>query len=98
MAVKDATRTRVAICRPDTNLAEAVALMWDNECGVLPVVGESGELSGIVTDRDICIALGVRNIRPSDLCIGDVIENHTLLLSSSDDIRTALQEMRRDAG
>jgi CBS domain-containing protein len=97
MIVKDAAKKRVAMCRPDTNLADAAALMWDNKCGVLPVVGESGELSGIVTDRDICIALGTRNIRPSDLYIRDVIKNHTLVFASSDDIRSALQEMRRDA-
>lgn len=98
MAGRDQTRTRVAICRLDSNLAEAIALMWDNKCGTLPVVGENGELSGVVTDRDICVALGSTNSRPSDLSIGDVIKNHTLVLASSDDIRVALQGMRRDAG
>jgi CBS domain-containing protein len=95
MRVKDVMTTRVATCRPETNLAEATALMWDNDCGALPVLGENGELAGIVTDRDICIALGTRNLRPSDVCVRDVIHDHTVFCKSSDDIHTALQTMRK---
>lgn len=94
MAVKDVMTKQVATCRPETNLAEATALMWDNDCGVLPVLGETGELAGIVTDRDICIALGTRNVRASDLCVRDVVKGHTLVCKPADDIHTALQTMR----
>jgi CBS domain-containing protein len=94
MTVKDVMKTQLATCRLETNLAEATALMWDNDCGVLPVAGETGELVGIVTDRDICIALGTKNVRASDLCVRDVIKNHALVCKSSDDIHTALQTMR----
>lgn len=95
MTVKDVMTPRVATCRLETNLAEATALMWDNECGVLPVVDECGELAGIVTDRDICVALGTRNIRSSELRVRDVIKNPPLVCKSSDDIHTALQIMRK---
>jgi len=98
MTVKDVMTKPVATCRAETNLAEATALMWDNDCGVLPVAGETGELVGIVTDRDICIALGTKNVRASDLVvrdvIRDVIKDHTFVCKSSDDIHTALQTMR----
>jgi CBS domain-containing protein len=94
MTVKDVMTIRVATCRPETNLAEATALMWDNDCGALPVLAETGELAGIVTDRDICIALGTRNIRSSDLSVRDVLRDHTLVCKSSDDIHTALRTMR----
>jgi CBS domain-containing protein len=94
MKVKDLMKTRVATCRPETNLAEATALMWDNDCGVLPVAGGLGALVGMVTDRDICIALGTRNVRSSDLCVRDIIKGHTLVCKSSDDIQMALQTMR----
>jgi CBS domain-containing protein len=95
MTVKDVMTTRVATCRPEMNLAEATALMLDNDCAALPVLGKTGELAGIVTDRDVCIALGTRNVRSSELCVRDVIKDHTLVCKSSDDIHTALQTMRR---
>jgi CBS domain-containing protein len=94
MIVKDVMTKRVATCRPETNLAEATALMWANDCGILPVVGEAGALAGILTDRDICVALGTRNVRSSDLRVSDVLRDHTLVCKSSDDINTALQTMR----
>jgi CBS domain-containing protein len=93
MTVKDVMTIRVATCQRETNLAEASALMWDNDCGVLPVLSETGELAGIVTDRDICIALGTRNVRSSDLSVRDLIKDHTAVCKSSDDINTALQTM-----
>jgi|SRR5579864_5982041 len=94
MTVRDVMTKPVATCGPETNLAEATALMWDNDCGVLPVTSETGELLGIVTDRDICIALGTKNVRASDLFVREVIKDHTFVCKSSDDIHTALQTMR----
>jgi CBS domain-containing protein len=93
MTVREVMTKRIATCRPETNLAEAIALMWENDCGVLPVIDGMGELAGIVTDRDLCIALGTRNVRPSELCVRDVFKNHTLVCKSSDAIYTALRTM-----
>ena len=94
MTVGEVMTTPVAVCRTQTTLADATALMWDHDCGVLPVVNDLGELSGMVTDRDICIALGTRNARAADLLVSDVIGNHTLFCSSSDDVVLALKTMR----
>jgi CBS domain-containing protein len=93
MMVQDVMTQQVATCRPETNLAEAAALMWEKDCGALPVLAESGELTGIITDRDICIALGTRNVRSSDLCVRDVVKDHPLVCRPSDDIHAALQTM-----
>lgn len=93
MTVKDVMTQQVATCLPETNLAVAAALMWENDCGVLPVVAEGGELTGIITDRDICIALGTRNVRSSDLCARDVAKDHPIVCRSSEDIHAALQTM-----
>jgi len=47
--------------RPGTNLGSATEFMWTGSCGFLPVVGEGGRVIGVITDRDICVALGTRN-------------------------------------
>jgi CBS domain-containing protein len=93
LTVEDVMTKPVATCRLDRNLAEATALMWENDCGALPVLNEAGELAGIVTDRDLCIALGTRNARPSELCVRDVFKDYPLVCESSDDIHTALRTM-----
>ena len=94
MMVKDVLTQPVVTCRPETNLAAAVALMWENDCGVLPVVTETGELAGILTDRDICIALGTRNTLPSGIAVREVMGTALLVCKPTDHVRSALQIMR----
>lgn len=94
MKVSNVMTKQVATCGPETRLTEAAALMWDNDCGILPVLSQSGELQGVVTDRDICIALGTRNIRPSDFSVHDLVREHPLVCRPSDDIQVALRTMR----
>jgi len=94
MTIRDVMTKQVTTCRPETNLAAASALMWENDCGALPVLAETGELAGILTDRDICIALGTRDARASELMVRDVVGTHPLICKSTGDIRAALQTMR----
>jgi CBS domain-containing protein len=94
MTVKEVFTEQVTTCQPETNLAAASALLWEKDCGALPVLNEMGELAGIVTDRDICIALGTRNRLPSEVTVREVMVTGTFICRSSDDIRSALQIMR----
>lgn len=43
------------VVREDQNLVEAATMMRDHEVGALPVIGENGDLIGIITDRDIVV-------------------------------------------
>jgi len=81
------------VCRPDDNLAEAVAQLWSVDCGVLPVVDHAGRLAGIITDRDICIAVGTRNARPSDVRVRTVMCSSVETTSPDEDVITALARM-----
>ena len=71
MKVKDIMTQSAVCCSPDTNVGAAVELMWVHNCGMLPVVGTDRKLFGIVTDRDICIAMGTRNRLPGELTVRD---------------------------
>src|SRR3954470_1130982 len=46
----------VKTCRPTDTLDIAVKLMWDHDIGAVPIVDETGQVVGIVTDRDACMA------------------------------------------
>jgi CBS domain-containing protein len=43
-------------CAPGDTLDRAAQLMWELDCGVVPVVDAQGAVVGIVTDRDLCMA------------------------------------------
>lgn len=93
MKVKDIMTARPNSCSPATNLAAAAALMLDADCGVLPVVDE-GKLAGIVTDRDMYIALATRNKPASQLTVGEVARKQTFTCSPDDDVHKALAIMK----
>jgi len=84
----------VAVCQPDTNLAEVGAKMWAMDCGIVPVVDSWGTMIGVVTDRDICMALTTRNIAASSLKARDVMTGRVESVSPEDEVFEVLQTMR----
>jgi CBS domain-containing protein len=69
--------------------------MWNGNCGFLPVVGSDGKVFGVVTDRDICIALGTRNRLPGEIKVSEVITSQKLFYCCpDDDVHLALQAMQ----
>ena len=83
-------------CLPTTNLAEAAALMLQADCGILPVI-EHGKLRGVVTDRDLFIALGTRNQQPSTVTVGEVMRGPLISCSPDDDVEAVLGLMKAHA-
>jgi CBS domain-containing protein len=94
MKVKDFMTTDVKTCSPDTTVAEAAHLMWDGDCGILPVVND-GELVGVVTDRDMYIALATQNARAAQLKVGAVATKKLASCAPEDDVQAALATMRQ---
>ena len=73
MTIEGVMTTDVKCCSPEDSLSTAAVVMWDRDCGCVPVVDETGRLVGIVTDRDICMAGMLKGVAQSELRVGDVI-------------------------
>ena len=80
-------------CSPGTNLAAAAALMLDGDCGILPVV-DHDKLVGVVTDRDLFIALGTRDRRASDVTVGEVTAAPVVSCGPDEEVGAVLDRMR----
>ena len=94
MKVKDLQTSDVRACTSDTNLAAAAQIMWECDCGVVPVVDENRTLLGMITDRDICIATTTRSAAPADIQVRSVMTTGTVYsCRPDDDVRTALAAM-----
>jgi CBS domain-containing protein len=91
---KDIMSGEPRTCSPETNLAEAAAMMLDGDCGMLPVVAD-GKLVGVVTDRDMFIALATRNTRGSEIVVRDVAQTPVFTCGPDDDVRAALATMKQ---
>lgn len=93
MKVKDVMMRTAASCNRETNLGAAVEILWDRNCGVLPVVDGDQKVIGVITDRDICIALGTRNRLPGEITVGEVTSGRLFTCVSEDEIRAAMATM-----
>ena len=93
MRVNDVMTKDVSFCNPGTSAAAAAEMMWTQDCGVLPVLEESGQVVGVVTDRDLFIALGTTNRSASELPVGAIMHREPSLCAPDDDVRNAMKTM-----
>jgi CBS domain-containing protein len=96
MKVQEVMTEDVKTCSPDTNLAAATALMWEYDCGALPVVANGKTPVGMITDRDIAMAVGTRGRSPQDIRVDEVMSAQLFACAPDDDIHAALKTMRKD--
>jgi CBS-domain-containing membrane protein len=95
MLVEDLMTRDVGACRPADSLADAAALMWRFDCGAVPVAGEDGAVVGMLTDRDICMALATRRAYASDVRVEEVMSRDVVSCTPEDDAEEALELMRQ---
>ena len=93
MNVKDAMMTAPARCTPGINLGAAVEILWKGNCGLVPVVDQQERVISVITERDICIALGTRNRLAGEITVGEVATHRAICCSPDDDVRSALAKM-----
>ena len=56
MKIRECMTTDVTSISPSDNLHDAARLMWEHDCGVLPVIDQNQTVVGMITDRDIAMA------------------------------------------
>lgn len=86
----------VGFCVSDDSLAKAAEIMWQKDCGIVPVVDAENRVVGVITDRDICIAAATRNRKPSQIKACEMISRKIAACGMNDDIKTVLKKMRKN--
>lgn len=96
MKVQDLMTSEVKSCRPETSLAAAAMVMWEYDCGVLPVTDNENKVIGMITDRDITIAVATKGRLASEIMVNEVISGKVYSATPEEDIHTALKTMRHE--
>jgi CBS domain-containing protein len=94
MKVKDVMTRDVHSCRPETSLSMAAMQMWEGDLGVLPVLN-GGQVVGVITDRDICMAAATKHRDPGTIRVDEVVTGQVYGCRPDADIHEALKIMRR---
>jgi CBS domain-containing protein len=83
-------------CSPSSDLAAVGALMWRHDCGAIPVVDPvSGTVHGMITDRDICMAVATQHRPAAEIHVSEVVSAPLHAVRADDDAREALHVMRQ---
>lgn len=88
--------TRQAVsCRPEDSLSHAAQLMWEHDCGCLPVCTGNGisKVAGVITDRDICMSALFQNRPLQDLRVSDAMSTQAHVSRPSDPLSAVERTM-----
>ena len=97
MTVGKICNREVVIVTPENNLIEVAKLMREYHVGDVVVVDEqSGERTpvGIITDRDIVLAIIASEVNLTDVVAGDIMTSDLITAREGDSIWDTLQRMR----
>ena len=94
MKVKDIMTTNVRKCFTSDSLATAAQLMWEHDCGCVPVLNEDARVVGMITDRDICMAAFFQGTPLSGIKVSTVMSRQLFDCTSDDDLSAAERIMR----
>jgi CBS domain-containing protein len=85
-----------SFCLPTDTAFEAAQLMKSEDVGPIPIVGagESRELVGIVTDRDLVLKVVAEGLDPKTTRLNDVMSTDLLTCRADDDADKAIELMQ----
>ena len=92
MKVETLMTTSPTSCASSDHLATAAQKMWEDDCGILPVI-DDGRLAGVITDRDIAMALAMKGATATEVAVGDVITGGVFGCEVGDEVARALDVM-----
>jgi CBS domain-containing protein len=96
MKVQDLMTKSVDCCLPDESANEAARIMWERDCGFVPIVEnrQTQRVVGVVTDRDICMAAYTKG-RPLDqIRLEELMSSRVRTCRAAEDVAQAEQAMR----
>lgn len=94
MNVLELSPPYVASIRPEATLAEAAAMLDEHDCGILPVVDDHHRVVGVLTDRDICMALAAHPTSAARASVGTVMATGVHSVGPNDTPTQAMRLMR----
>jgi CBS domain-containing protein len=92
-SVRAIMSAHVRPCQATESLSHAAHLMWNEDCGVVPVLSEH-QVVGVITDRDICMATYTQGKAPAELQVETAMSKQLFSCAADDSLENALGTMR----
>ena len=93
MNVQAVMTRNVKFVGSNATLADAARVMAQNNVGIVPVVDPEKRVLGMITDRDICLAMANATRLPTQMFVEKVMSRRVFSCATGDDLDSALQTM-----
>jgi len=87
--------TKPRAVRAIERLDAAARALWEEDCGVVPVVDSAGALVGVVTDRDLCMASYTQGRALDEIPVSAAMAREVATCRQEDTATEVMQEMQR---
>lgn len=96
MKARDLMTSDPTTCRPSDNLKSVISVMRKEDCGMVPITEGNGEqrVTGVATDRDIALALGDRDEKPSAVRVSEVMTTKIVSCGPEADVHEVSRKMQ----
>lgn len=95
MKAKDLMNTEPGFCLSGDTLKKAIEVMIQRDCDFVPVVDSEMLITGVITGRDISVALAGRNKKASEITAGEIASGDAVCCRPNDTIADVLKLMKK---
>lgn len=88
-------KRQVITVTAEQELVDAAELMREKHIGFLVVVEQYGRPVGVLTDRDIVVAVVAKRADPTLLTVADIMNREPITVDEGESVDHALRTMRR---
>jgi CBS domain-containing protein len=89
MRVQDLMTPAPSTCRLGDSASMAARIMWERDCGIVPIVDASDRVVGVVTDRDLCMAAYFQGAPLSQIPLESCMTQGLAVVRPEDDLARA---------
>lgn len=94
MRIEQLMSQPVHTCEQTQTLERAAQIMWECDCGAVPIVDASGHITGMLTDRDISMAAYTQGRAPSAIPVESAMAKVVYSCRPDETIESAEETMR----
>jgi len=85
----------VSTARPDASLLEVAQKLGTKKIGAIVVVGDNGNVVGIISERDIIRAISERGASALSLAVADVMTRHVISCGETSELDELMEMMTK---
>jgi CBS domain-containing protein len=92
--IKDIMTPNPTTCQEQDTVCDVVQVMKSQDTGVVPIVNQNDKPCGIVTDRDICLEIGLGQLDPLSTPVSEIMQTDLLTCAPQDEVAQVVEQMK----